>query len=82
MKKIHLNRRETVALAVIVGVSILFFAPIGVSAISPKCGRTSVPIDDGRGQIILIDASVSPQKEMKKAVFDQLQDLFICYSGC
>ncbi len=33
------------ALIVIVGASILFLAPIGLSAVSPKCGRGAVPVE-------------------------------------
>lgn len=60
------------AFAVIVGASILLLgASIGANAFTKY----------GGDQIIPIDTSVSPQKDMK-AVSDQLQDLSICYSGC
>lgn len=73
------------ALAVIIGASILLLgAHIGVNAFA-KCGRHGafIPIPGtpnyGADQMILIDTSISPQKEIKKTVFDPfqgLQDMF------
>ena len=85
MKKLNLNRRETAALVAIIVASILLLGTYIVVSAFAKCGRHGlVPISgttnaDGANYIVPIDASISPQKDVKKAVFDPLQsvqDLF------